>query len=70
MIANERQQQIAAAQLRRFEEALAVFGTGGDVAPRIVRAVGEAIVSERDELRSQLARYDDLGCEPGALDGG
>ncbi len=60
MIANERQHRIAAAQLRRFEEALAVSGTGGDVAPRIVQAMGDAIGSERDELRAQLARYEDL----------
>lgn len=60
MIANERQQRIAAAQLGRFEEALAASEIGRDVAPRIVEAIGDAIVSERDELRAQLARYDDL----------
>lgn len=60
MIANERQQRIAEAQLRRFEEALAVSVTGGDVAPRIVQAMGDAVASERDELRAQLARYEAL----------
>ncbi len=60
MIANERQHRIAAAQLRHFEEALAASGPGGDIAPRIVEAMGDAIVSERDELRAQLARYEDL----------
>jgi DNA-binding transcriptional regulator YiaG len=63
MIANERQYRIAGAQLRRFEEALAVRAAaepGGDIAPRIVQAMGDAIASERDELRAQLARYDDL----------
>ncbi len=47
----------AAAPLRPSEH---VSGTGGDVAPRIVQAMGDAIVSERDELRAQLARYEDL----------
>ena len=63
MIANERQYRIVGAQLRRFEEALAAraaFEPGGDIAPRIVQAMGDAIASERDELRAQLARYDDL----------
>lgn len=63
MIANERQYRIAGAQLRRFEEALAARPAsepGGDIAPRIVQAMGDAIASERDELRAQLARYHDL----------
>lgn len=63
MIANERQYRIAGAQLRCFEEALAERATsrpGADIAPRIFRATGDAIASERDELRAQLARYDDL----------
>jgi DNA-binding Xre family transcriptional regulator len=63
MIANERQYRIAGAQIRRFEEALAAQAAsepGGDIAPRIVQATGDAIASERDELRAQLARYEDL----------
>jgi HTH-type transcriptional regulator/antitoxin HipB len=63
MIANERQYRVAGAQLRRFEEALAARAAsdpGADIAPRIVQATGDAIASERDELRAQLARYEDL----------
>jgi DNA-binding transcriptional regulator YiaG len=63
MIANERQYRIAGAQLRRFEKALAPRAAsepGGDIAPRVVEATGDAIASERDELRAQLARYEDL----------
>ena len=63
MIANERQYRIAGAQLRRFEEALAARAAsepGGDIAPRIFEAMADAIASERDELRAQLARYEDL----------
>jgi hypothetical protein len=63
MIANERQYRIAGAQLRRFEEALAAraaSGPGADIGPRIFRATVDAIASERDELRAQLARYDEL----------
>jgi hypothetical protein len=62
MIANERQYRIAGAQLRRSEEALAARAgceRGGGVA-RILEATGDAIASERDELRGQLARYEDL----------
>jgi hypothetical protein len=63
MIANERQYRIAGAQLRRSEEALVARAgceRGGGVAPRILEATGDAIASERDELRGQLARYEDL----------
>jgi HTH-type transcriptional regulator/antitoxin HigA len=63
MIANERQYRIAGAQLRRFEGALAARAAsepGGDIAPRIVQATGDAIASERDELRRQLTHYEDL----------
>lgn len=63
MIANERQYRIAGAQLRRSENALAARVTsepGSGVASRIFEATGDAIVSECDELRAQIARYDDL----------
>ena len=63
MIANERQYRISGAQLRRFEEALAARASsepGGHIAARIVQATGDAIASERDELRAQLARYENL----------
>jgi DNA-binding transcriptional regulator YiaG len=63
MITNERQFRIANAQLKRFEEALAAqmaMGPSPDVHPRIHQAMIDATVSERDELRAQLERYDDL----------
>ena len=63
MITNERQFRIANAQLKRFEEALAAQAATGpspDVHPRIHQAMIEATASERDELRAQLERYDDL----------
>ncbi|MHB1570358.1 MAG: helix-turn-helix domain-containing protein [Solirubrobacteraceae bacterium] len=63
MIANERQYRIATAELRRFEEALAertATGPSPDVHPRIHQAMLDAMASERDELRAQLDRYDDL----------
>lgn len=63
MIANERQYRISLAALRRFEEGLAALERSGpspDVHPRIHQAMIEATESERDELRAQLDRYDDL----------
>ena len=63
MIANERQYRITKAELRRFEEALvaqAAAGPSPNVHPRIHEALMDATASERDELRDQLARYDDL----------
>jgi ribosome-binding protein aMBF1 (putative translation factor) len=63
MITNERQRRIAAAELRRFEDALAAHDARApspDVDPRIHRAMREATASEIDELRRQLQRYADL----------
>lgn len=63
MITNERQYRITNAELKRFEEALAAQAAAGpspDVHPRIHQAMLDAMASERDELRAQLARYDDL----------
>lgn len=63
MITNERQYRIANAELKRFDEALAAQVAAGptpDVDPRIHQALQDATVSERDELRAQLTRYDDL----------
>lgn len=63
MITNERQYRIANAELKRFEEALAAqeaTGPSPDVHPRIHQTMIEATESERDELRAQLERYDDL----------
>lgn len=63
MITNERQYRITNAELKRFEEALAAQATAvpsPDVDPRIRQAMLDAMASERDELRAQLDRYDDL----------
>ncbi len=63
MITNERQYRIANTELKRFEEALAsqaASGSSSDVHPRIHQAMLDATASERDELRAQLVRYDDL----------
>jgi DNA-binding transcriptional regulator YiaG len=63
MITNERQFRIANAQMKRFGEALAAQAATGpspDVHPRIHQAMVDATASERDELRAQVERYDDL----------
>jgi DNA-binding transcriptional regulator YiaG len=63
MITNERQYRITKAELRRFEEALAAQAAAGpspNVHPRIHQALMDATASERDELRAQLAHYEDL----------
>jgi DNA-binding transcriptional regulator YiaG len=63
VITNERQYRITNAELKRFEEALvaqAAVGPSPDVHPRIHQGMLDAMASERDELRAQLARYDDL----------
>ena len=63
MITNERQFRISNAQLKRFDEALAAqtaTGPSPEVRPRIHQAMLDATASERDELRAQLERYDDL----------
>ncbi len=63
MITNERQYRITKAALKRFEEGVAglkASGPGRDVDPRIHEAMIEANKSQRDELREELERYDDL----------
>ncbi len=63
MITNERQYRISKAALKRFEDGLAALkasGPGPDVHPRIHEAMIEANESQRDELREELERYDDL----------
>jgi len=63
VITNERQHRIANAELKRFEEALAAQTAADptpDVDPRIHQAMRDATATEIDELRAQLARYDDL----------
>jgi DNA-binding transcriptional regulator YiaG len=63
VITNERQYRISNAELKRFEGALAAQSAAEqspDVHPRIHQAMLDAMASERDELRAQLGRYDDL----------
>jgi DNA-binding transcriptional regulator YiaG len=63
VITNERQYRIANAELKRFEAARVAQEASEpspDVHPRIHQAMLDATVSERDELRAQLERYDDL----------
>jgi DNA-binding XRE family transcriptional regulator len=63
MITNERQYRITKAGLKRFEDGLAALkasAPGPDVHLRIHEAMIEANESQRDELREELERYDDL----------
>ena len=63
MITNERQYRISLTALRRFEKGLAALersGPDADIHPRIHQAMIESAQSERDELRAELERYDDL----------
>ena len=61
MIANERQLRITKAALREFEEALARLDTvEAHRPPEMRRVMREAIESQLQELREQLAEYDAL----------
>ena len=63
MITNERQYRITRAELKRFEEALAAQSSAGPrpgVHPRVHQAMLDGMASQRDELREELGRYDDL----------
>lgn len=63
MITNERQYRITKAQLKRFDDDLAAHENrtpSADVDPRIHQAMRDALASEADELRAQLAHYDQL----------
>jgi DNA-binding transcriptional regulator YiaG len=63
MITNERQYRVTKAALKRVEDGLAALQASGpapDVHPRIHEAMVEANESQRDELREELERYDDL----------
>ncbi|MBV9339017.1 MAG: helix-turn-helix domain-containing protein [Solirubrobacterales bacterium] len=63
MITNERQYRITHAELKRFEEALAAQSSAGPrpgVHPRVHQAMLDGMASQRDELREELGRYDDL----------
>ena len=63
MITNERQYKIAKAELRKFEEAIAVERSRDPslgVAPAIHTAMGDAMKSETKVLSKQLKAYEDL----------
>ncbi len=70
MITNERQYRITKAQLKRFDEDLAVHDArapSADVDPRIRQAMRDALASEAEELRAQVERYEQL--RDGAITG-
>lgn len=61
MIANERQYRITHAAAREFEETLGRLDTAeAHRPPELRRAMREAIESQLEELREQLAEYDAL----------
>ncbi len=62
MIKNDRQYRITKTQLERFEQAgkETVSAAGGDAHPRLLQAQAEALASQADELRAQIAEYDAL----------
>lgn len=70
MITNARQYRITKAQLKRFDDDLASHDArtpSADVDPRLHQAMRDALVSEGDELRAQLERYEQL--RDGAITG-
>ena len=63
MITNERQYRITRAQLKRFDDAAKTQGArdpSSGVDPRIHAAMGDALLSEAEELRRQLHEYEEL----------
>jgi DNA-binding transcriptional regulator YiaG len=70
VITNERQYRITKAQLKHFEDDLAVHDARApstDVDPRMQGAMRDALASEVEELRAQLERYEQL--RDGAITG-
>ena len=58
MITNERQYRITKAQLKRFDDDLAAHDArkpAAGVDPRLHQAMRDALASEADELRTQIA---------------
>jgi len=64
MIKNERQYRVAKAQAAKFEEALKAMRTGSrkdrTTHPRLVKAQKDALASQLDILRHELAEYEEL----------
>jgi hypothetical protein len=60
VIANRREYQITLEEAARFEEALAhVEEENPELSPRLRQAMRESLQSQLDELRAQLAEYDE-----------
>lgn len=65
MITNERQYRITKAEAERFEEALAhADDRDVDLHPRLKQAMREGLESQLEDLRRQLAHYQELRSEP------
>ena len=61
MIKNDRQYRITKAAARRFEDAMSMpVDETGDYDPTILDASTEAIASQLNDLRAQIAAYEDL----------
>jgi ribosome-binding protein aMBF1 (putative translation factor) len=64
MIKNERQYRIAKAQVAKFEEALNAFQTESrkdrTTHPRLIKAQKDAMQSQIESLRREIAEYEDL----------
>ena len=60
MNTNERQYRIIKAEARQFEEALEhADDQGGDLHPRLKQAMREGPESQPEELRQQMASYEE-----------
>jgi len=65
MIKNERQYRVAKAQAAKFEEALKAMQTGSrkdrtTTHPRLIKAQKDALESQLESLRRELAEYEEL----------
>jgi HTH-type transcriptional regulator / antitoxin HigA len=63
MITNERQHRISRAEAKRFEKAIEHAerqAQGGELHPRLQRAMVDGLRSQLDELREEISKYEDL----------
>jgi ribosome-binding protein aMBF1 (putative translation factor) len=63
MITNERQHRISRAEAKRFEKAIERAerqAQGGEIHPRLHSARVDGLRSQLDELREEIAKYEDL----------
>jgi ATP/maltotriose-dependent transcriptional regulator MalT len=66
MIKNEHEYRVTNAQTQRFERALSQLAApeaGAGLHPLVQRAQREAVQSQLDELREEIAEYDSLRCD-------